>query len=907
MTSPSADGLISPFLSAVERIAYRHSLLVIVASLVLAVLSLWVTAQKLTFKTGRGDLVAKGLPYVKLYKNYRAQFEDLSGMVVVVEGENPADMARFAEALEKKLQAQPHLFSKVVYKIDTSYFRSRFLLYLDQDELETLTGKLEDHQDFLESVNVAPGLHPLLSSINAEISSGMVDSLLTDFLGGEEESEESNEDEADLSLLIRILEEMTRFLTGETSYRSPWQALFKGGDESLREQGYMVSKNGELLFILIVPNDDETSFTGYKDAVEQARQVIAETRKDFPDVTVGLTGEDVISSDEMVTTQSDVETASKIALIGVALLFIIAYQGVTKPLLAVFCLLLGLSWTMGFTTLTIGHLNILSVVFTTILIGLGIDFGIHILERFKEERQKGNEILPALQKTLQGTGKGNFAGAITTAIAFGAMVLTDFIGIVELGWIAGWGILFCMIAMLLVLPSLITVEEKWRKPSYAQTKPTTASQRGWIDKLFDHYYLIIGVCTVLVLIASLSLKDLRFDYNLLNLQSKGTEAVQYEMKIFESAGRSAWSAAILADSFKEIQEKERQLKALPTVARVESISAVIPGNQEENARIIQENLAPLLKDLKVEPEDVDFSWKALNKTLKGIQFKLQGREGDELDPVQVAGNRVRSFMEQSQKIEPDLSEKRLRNFSQLLFADYRNLMEELKTNTGVKLVKLEEIPETLRKRYISKKGKYVAHIFPSVDVWDLDERQKYLNDLRSVDPNVTGTAVNMFESTRMMTEGYVNGGLYAMTAIFVYVFFLFRNLRTVFFVLLPVLVGSIWTVGIMELTGLKLNMANLVILPLILGIGVVNGIHITHRYREEEDKHASILGKSTGQAVLLSSLTTMIGFGSMMVANHYGVFSLGMVLTLGVFNCLIASITFLPALLKLSTAKNWKV
>ena len=907
MTSPTSNGLLSRFLSTIERFAYRYSILVIAASLILAILSLWVTAQKLTFKTGRGDLVAKGLPYVKLYKNYRAQFEDLSGMVVVVEGENPADMSGFAEALEKKLQAQPHLFSKVVYKIDTSYFRSRFLLYLDQYELETLTLKLEDHQGFLESVNIAPGLHPLLSSINAEISSGMVDSLLTDFLGGEEESEENSEDEADLSLLIRLLEEMTRFLTGETSYRSPWQALFKGGDESLREQGYMVSKNGELLFVLIVPNDDETSFTGYKDAVEQARQVIAETRKDFPGVTVGLTGEDVISSDEMVTTQSDVETASKIALAGVALLFIIAYQGVVKPLLAVFCLLLGLSWTMGFTALTIGHLNILSVVFTTILIGLGIDFGIHILERFKEERQQGNEILPALQKTLQGTGKGNFAGAITTAIAFGAMVLTDFIGIVELGWIAGWGILFCMVAMLLVLPALITVEEKWRKPSYTQTKSTTATQRGWVDKLFDHYYLIIGVCTVLVLIASLSLKDLRFDYNLLNLQAKGTEAVQYEMKILESAGRSAWSAAILADSFKEIQEKERQLKALPTVARVESISAVIPDNQEENAQIIRENLAPLLRDLEVEPEDVDFSWKALNKTLKGIQFKLQGREGDDLDPVQMAGNRVRNFREQSQKMEPDLAEKRLQNFSQLLFADYRNLMEELKANADVKLVKLEEIPETLRKRYISQKGKYVAHIFPSVDVWDLDERKKYLDDLRSVDPNVTGTAIHMFESTRLMTEGYVNGGLYAMTAIIIYVFFLFRNLRTVFFVLLPVLVGSIWTIGIMELIGLKLNMANLVILPLILGIGVVNGIHITHRYREEEDKHASILGKSTGQAVLLSSLTTMIGFGSMMVANHYGVFSLGMVLTLGVFNCLIASVTFLPALLKLSTAKNWKV
>lgn len=905
MTSP--NGLLSRFLSALERFAYRHSLLVIVVSLILAFLSFWVTAQKLTFKTGRGDLVAKGLPYVKLYKNYRSQFEDLSGMVVVVEGDSPADMSGFAEALGKKLQAQPHLFSKVVYKIDTSYFRSRFMLYLDQDELETLTRKLEDHQDFLESVNVAPGLHPLLSSINAEISSGMVDSLLTDFLGREDESEEKIDDEADLTLLIRLLEEMTRFLEGETSYRSPWRALFKGGDESLREQGYMVSKNGDLLFIMIVPNDDETSFTGYKDAVEQARQFIAETRKDFPGVTVGLTGEDVISSDEMVTTQSDVETASKIALAGVALLFIIAYQGVVKPLLAVFCLLLGLSWTMGFTTLTIGHLNILSVVFTTILIGLGIDFGIHILERFKEERQKGKEILPALQKTLQGTGKGNFAGAITTAIAFGAMVLTDFIGIVELGWIAGWGILFCMVAMLLVLPALITLEEKWRKPSYVKTNSKITTQKGWIDKLFDHYYLIIAVCTFLVLIASLALKDLRFDYNLLNLQAKGTEAVQYEMKILESAGRSAWSAAILADSFKEIQEKERQLKALPTVARVESISAVIPDKQKEKAQIVRENLAPLLRNMEVEPEDVDFSWKAMDKSLKKIQFKLQGRKGDDLDPVKVAGDRVRSFMAQSKKVDSGLAEKRLSHFSELLFADYRDLMEELKANSEAKLVRLKEIPETLRKRYISQKGNFVAHIFPSVDVWDLDERQKYLTDLRSVDQNVTGTAVHMFESTRLMTEGYINGGLYAMTAIIIYVFFLFRNMRTVFFVLLPVLVGSIWTVGVMELIGLKLNMANLVILPLILGIGVVNGIHITHRYREEEDKQSSILGKSTGLAVLLSSLTTMIGFGSMMVANHYGVYSLGLVLTLGVFNCLVASVTFLPALLKLSSSKGWKI
>jgi uncharacterized protein len=909
MSDPNKSTILNKLFGFIERLAFKHSLAVVALSLILAGLSIWVTGEKLTFKTGRGDLVAKGLPYVKLYEEYRDQFEDLEGMVIVAESESPEKMAEFAETLAAKLKVRPDLFTQVIYKFDTSYFRSRFLLYLDPPDLENLQTKLEDHQDFIESVNAAPGLNPLLNQINREISSGMVDSLMTDFLGegdAEEEGEKKN-DENDLNLLIRILEEMNRSLEKNYHYQSPWQSLFSSSEESLREKGYLVSKNEKLLFILAVPNQDETSFTGYKDSVYSARELIAEVKKDFPSISVGLTGEDVISTDEMITTQKDVELASKIALGGVALLFIIAFKGIVKPLLAVFSLLIALAWSLGFTSLTVGHLNILSVVFTTILIGLGIDFGIHILGRYKEERQEGHDISTALQKTLQGTGQGNFSGAITTAMAFGAMVLTDFIGIVELGWIAGWGILFCMIAMVLLLPALVTLEEKWRKPVYtkAAEKPITATV-SWLDRFFSHYKLIIIVCCALVLVSSLALRSAHFDYNLLNLQTKGTEAVKYEMRILENAGRSAWSAAMLADSLEEVRQKETQLKTLPTIENVESIAAMVPKHQEENLQYVRENLSPLLSELYVEEEDEPFSLKALTKTLKRIRFKLQGREGKE-DKVAQAAREIDKFFKQNEIIDPEKAEANLESFSEELFIDYRGLMADLKKNAEPKLVKISEIPKSLRDRYISKQGKYLITIFPSVDIWNLDERKRYLKDLRSVDANVTGSAVHMFNSTRLMTEGYINGGIYAMTAIIIYVFVVFRNPRTVFFILLPVIAGSIWTVGIMELTGLKLNMANLVILPLILGIGVVNGIHITHRYREEKDKNAVVLGKSTGQAVILSSLTTMIGFGSMMVADHYGVFSLGLVLSLGVFCCLIASVTFLPALLKLSAEKGWKV
>jgi hopanoid biosynthesis associated RND transporter like protein HpnN len=906
MSNNDSDNPSSIFLNKlfrfIERLAFKHSLVVVAVSVILAGLSIWVTGEKLTFKTGRGDLVAKGLPYVKLYEEYRDQFEDLEGMVIVAESESPRKMAEFAEALAAKLQVRPDLFSQIIYKFDTSYFRSRFLLYLDPPDLKSLQTKLEEHQDFIESINASPGLNPLLNEINREISSGMVDSLMTDFLGEEDEEEKKN-DENSLNFLIRIVEEINRSLKKNYYYQSPWQSLLNSGEESLRDKGYLVSKNEKLLFILAVPNEDETSFTGYKASVYSAREQIAEVKKDFPSISAGLTGEDVISTDEMITTQKDVELASKIALGGVALLFIIAFKAIVKPLLAVFSLLIGLAWSLGFTSLTVGHLNILSVVFTTILIGLGIDFGIHILERYKEERKEGADISTALQKTLQGTGQGNFSGAITTAMAFGAMALTDFIGIVELGWIAGWGILFCMIAMVLLLPALVALEEKWRKPVYSKPKekPIIAGI-SWLDRFFSHYKLIITVCCVLVLGASLSLRTAHFDYNLLNLQTKGTEAVKYEMRILENAGRSAWSAAMLADSLEEVQQKETQLKTLPTIENVESIAAMVPKYQEENLQYIRENLSPLLSELYVEEDNEPFSLKALNKTFKRIRFKLQGKAEDK---VAQAAREIDKFLETSKAIAPELAEKKIEQFSEELFVDYRGLMADLKKNAEPKLVEISEIPKSLRDRYISKQGKYLITIFPSVDIWNLDERKRYLKDLRSVDANVTGSAVHMFNSTRLMTEGYINGGIYAMTAIIIYVFIVFRNLRTVFFILLPVIAGSIWTMGIMELTGLKLNMANLVILPLILGIGVVNGIHIIHRYREEKDKN--VLGKSTGQAVILSSFTTMIGFGSMMVADHYGVFSLGLVLTLGVFCCLIASITFLPALLKLSAEKGWKI
>jgi hopanoid biosynthesis associated RND transporter like protein HpnN len=895
--------ILDRFFVQIEHFAFTHSFAVIAVSLILAALSLWVTVEKLTFKTGRGDLVAKGLPYVERHEAFRQEFDDFDGMIVVVEGDDPNQKKNFAEALAEKFKSQSDVFSDVFYKIDTSYFKDKGLLFLDPEDLADLFQKIDDRQLFLEDINASPNLDQLLKSINAEISSGMVNTLMSDFLGSEDKVKK--DDTADLGLLISLLKQMTAHLEeGNAAYKSPWASFFTGNEETLKEQGYLISGKNNLMFILVTPNEDETSFTGYKDSIAIARQLVDETLKQFPNVNVGITGEDVIASDEMTLTQVDVKKATLIALAGVSLLFILAFRGIAKPLMAVFCLIVALCWSMGFTTLTVGHLNILSVVFTTILIGLGIDFGIHILERYKEERLAGEDISTSLQKTVEGTGRGNFAGAITTALAFGAMTLTDFVGVAELGWIAAWGILFCMLAMLLLLPALLAVEEKLRNTDY-NGKARRLQNKNWIAGVFRHYYVIIVICLLLVGLSALSLKNLAFDYNLLNLQAKNTEAVDYEIKIMQNANRSTWSAAMLADTLEEAQQKLKAVKELSTVGEVESILSLMPAQQGKNLQFLKENSA-VLSDLQVLEEDPPFSIKSIARSLKKIRFKLRSKD-DDTGPIQEAGKQLQHVTNALANTDPSVAGKRLSGFSKQLFIDYRGKLADLRNNANPTPVEIDKLPSEMRKRFISNKGRFLISIFPSVDFWDIDEREKFLAQLREVDPDVVGNAVHMFESSRLMKEGYVNGGIYAMAAIVIFVFMTFKNFKTTLFIFLPVIVGSLWTIGIMDLIGVRFNLANLVILPLILGIGVVNGIHIIHRYREEPDKSVPVLAKSTGQAVILSSLTTMIGFGSMMVADHQGIFSLGLVLTIGVGSCLVASVTIVPAILKLSTEKGWKL
>jgi len=447
---------------------------------------------------------------------------------------------------------------------------------------------------------------------------------------------------------------------------------------------------------------------------------------------------------------------------------------------------------------------------------------------------------------------------------------------------------------------LISLEEKILKPKYSRGRFEWGG--SYFEIFFQNYRAVIFVSIILFIFSLFSLRTVVFDYNLLNLQAHGTEAVKYEMKVIEQAGRSAWSVAVLANSLEETIKKHNALEKLSTVGNVESIVSLLPEDQNKKIEYVKE-LRPILKNLKVEAGVSPVSYPHLVKTMRKIRFKLQGKE--DRGGVAEARKLAQLFLDKSETQSVEIAEKRLNDFSENLFSDYRDKVADLRASVDISPVSVAEIPESLRKRYVSQNGVYLITVYPSVDIWDIAQREKFMGQLRQIDSGVTGNAIHMFESTRLMRDGYFQGGVYAMVAIFTYILVSFGNIRATLIVLLPVVTGSMWTVGIMGLAGISFNLANLVILPLIIGIGVVNGVHLVHRYREEKDKNVNILSKSTGQGVILSSLTTMIGFGSLMVADYQGIYSLGLVLTLGVGCCLLASITLLPAMLKLCAAKGW--
>ena len=912
MASLSSQFRKPTFLQTLARHSALYPWRVLAVAFLAAFLSVYYTIGHLDFKTSRNKLVAEKDPVVEKFSEISDDFDRVTNTIVAVEGNDPERMKSFVAELARRLEKEPQHFGDILYRIDTSSLDGKKLLYLSVPELSNLREKLLDYGELIEELAFTPRLSRILAYINQEISEAAVSRLVSDLLGGDEAPPggEKEKDPVDLGFLRSLATEMRLALKAGYRFQSPWNSFFK--IDKFSEEGFLVSEDERFVFMTLnVRSDKASTFTRKRASLERLRDQLKDLRGEgYADVQAGVTGDIVLSTDEMTQAMEDTRRATAIALAGIALLFMVVFRQVYNPLLVLVSLVAAICWTFGWLTATIGYLSILTVAFTPILLGLGVDFGIHILGRYMEERRENGDFLESLDRAYRHTGSAIIAGAATTSLAFFAILLTDFRGIRELGFIAGSGVLLSLLSTFTILPALLSLGEKLPRRHRAHALTFKANVRP-LELLSRHWLWVLIIAGAATVFSLAGVPGVTFDYNLLNLQAEGTESVKWERKISEGSGRSSWFAMTTAGTLEEARRKAEAFKALPSVRKVDSFAELVPENQEERLEAVR-GLQPLVAPYQAAFDDPDPPRAdRIVELLSKIRFKLRSEaqwdpaKKPEEQEIESTRRALSALLEALESTPPGEVEQRWTVFQEKLFRDFSAKLRLLKDNASPPgPVAPQDVPPSLGERFIGKSGRYLLQIFSRDNIWEKEHMAAFTRQLRAVDPQVTGPPIVGFIAIDLMKRGYLQGGAYALLAVLVVVWVMFRRWKPVLFTLSPLVLTTLWTLGYMGWTRLDFNLANLIALPLVLGIVVDDGIHVTHRFREDSGNVESFMRGSTAKAITLTSWTTMIGFGSLLVAHHYGVFSVGVLITLAVGIAWILSLVFLPSLLRCRRAPH---
>lgn len=899
------DTLSGKALSHVANAVNHHRWLFLWPQFFLFGLCVLYTVFHLEFNTDRSALVGSDKKYHQAFQKFKEEFPAQDDLVVIAESENMEKNRQFVERLGSKLEAETNLFTDVFYKGDLKMMGPKALLFVPEGDLNDLRQTLTNFLPFIQRFTQTTNLTSLFAMVNYQI------------LHAKREASSENQSMVNaFPMLERIVNQAAASLNRPGAPPSPGiDALFGAGAEA-EQQIYITFSQGRLYLVTARAREGKND-----QAIERLRNLVAQTEHEVPGLNIGITGEPILEHDEMVQSQKDSIVASVVSLIICALIFIYGYQETGRPLKATLCLIVGLGYTMGFTTLVVGHLNILTITFVPILIGLAIDFGVHLITRYEEELRLGQTEEAAMHKAIVFTGQGIFTGALTTATAFLAMAFTDFKGIQEMGIICGGGMLVCLIPMMTLLPVMLYRGKQNTLDHHKQVPvvPLTGIDwRGRIENIWLNRPIpVMAITALLTVLALTQFRHVFFDYDLLNMQSEGLPAVVFEKKLIGTTNlilvdgkfvaptnKSVLFAAVVANSPQQAIELEKKLMKLPSVSSVDSMAPFLVGDVSKKLDLIGD-IKQEIEQVQFEPVDRDpVNLEQLSYTLYStygymgaIAENIQKEEPGLAKQALALRSSINELRKRMLGMNHALSSEKLGAFQQALYDDVHNTFRSLRTQDNSSHLQVKDLPTALRHRFVGETGKYLLQVYPKGDVWERSTQERFVKELRTVDENVTGTPVQLYEYTTLLKDSYVQAAYYALAAIAIMVFLHFRKLSSVILALLPVAIGSIWMGGIMGFFGIPFNPANIMTLPLVIGIGVTNGIHILNRY--EEEKNPSILAKSTGKAVFVSGLTTIAGFGSLILAEHQGIKSLGYVMSTGVAMCMIAALTFLPALLTL--------
>jgi hopanoid biosynthesis associated RND transporter like protein HpnN len=880
-------------IAVVTKLCSQRPWLTVGLSTLLACCALLYTWYGLAFVTSPYRLLPQEAPYVVVLQKHLREFGELNDIIVVVASPEPETAKAYAVRLGNELtRAGVRRFS---YRLETASLQQNALLYLPRDDLRTLRDRLFDYEDLLRVYAARPTLVRLLESLNQQLANAIALGFLD--LGLERTGA------GDLRFIDAILGEAMARFDGQAGRGSPWSLALSGSGFRHEDAGWFFSADRRLLFVFVKANSVEGDFTDNRERIELIRSTIARLRPQFPGVDAGVTGSSAISNDEMTTAFADSARAGILSSLLTLGLILVAFRRVVKPMLMLATLTIGLAWSMGVITLVVGRLNIFSVMFVSIVVGLAIDYGIYLLYGYEEALGRGASRDRALWIAARQTGAGILVAALTAAGTFFVLRLTDFSGIGEFGVVSGIAILASFVSMITLFPALLVLVDR-RRPRLPTGVPRTVRAAGatWLARMTARPMPVLATAAALTVLAGWGALHVGFDDNLLRLQARGTESVLWEERTLATVGRSGVTAITTAATPTELERKHEALARLPSVAKVESLLTLVPNDQAEKIAII-EQLAPMVAPVRMGTPD-PLRPRNLQKPLEVLQRRLEIvlgglDESPSRREVEQTRAKVQALLRRLVEVDSAATRLALNQLQSEMFRDFADRLSTFQQSLAPRTVTVADIPESLRERFIGASGQYLIRIFPAVDIWEREGATRFVGDLRTVDPDVTGPPVTSFEAIRFIRRGYWQGALYAFVLVAVLTGALLRSATGTLLALTPLALGMMWTLGLMRLLGLEFNLANVWAVPLIIGAAVEYGVNTYMRSMDEGQTEGPMLPRSAVLAVMLNGLTTITGFGSLMIAHHRGMWSLGLLLTLGTAVSLVAALGVLPSLMRL--------
>lgn len=834
--------------SAAARLVYEHPVRILVIASLVTLMSLWMVSD-LEVINDITQYLPEGSGVVQQYKKALLHFGTADQLLIVLEGEGEEDVEvreALADAMAEQLLASEYVRG-VTYRITDQlvrFSRDTFLryglLYLEPHERDGLVRLLSD--DAIEK-QVA---------INRELL---------------------------LSPATGMAQDLVRW--DPLNLRSLFLGRIERGKGQLKVEhrdGYFFSSDLTLLVMVVRPTSSaqDILFTRVlmsrvQEIEERARLEIREEGWDEESgVHVGYTGGYAIALEYNRMIQRDLRVSMVVAFIGVMVLFGITFRRFGSLFYVGVPLLMSLAWTLALARLVYGSLNMFTSVGTAVLLGLGIDFAIHIMNRFLAELEEHKDLQRAIHVTLVETGDGALAACATTVLAFYACMLTTFPGLQQLGLIAGTGLLLALVANFLVLPAFLVIytritRTRTRKMTGLGLEPLAGMVRR-------HPMPILVVATAITAVCITACFQMTIDTDLTRFRPEKSEAFGLQRLVMEKIGSNLSSTMILVHAATEAEaldlttrvvEELKRLEARNLVSSSLSVNMILPSHAMEQANL---------------------EWAA----------RIRREDTRALDPERVVA-KLRYELNR-QGFDPEAFESSYRMVEEFLGIREEISTDELKNTTlgryAERFISRSE-DETYVATYV-----YTPHgegLAKKEQVRILDRRMKQLDDR----VHVISHALLGPEFARLMKRDAALATSVALLMVMGVLYLQFRSFRLMFLTALPLLLGVTWALGGMVLAGYRFSLLTVTILPVILGIGIDDGIYVVNRYRSLGDRDVAHAFHDTGRAVVVTSLTTMVGFGSLMLADYPGLVGAGLLAFVGIGCCLITTVTVLPALMEL--------